>query len=268
MAIGPFLVSYPRLFLALGIMIALLVAHVIERRTDSQVERPLWWVLLAGVLGARLAYAAGHLEHFSARPWEILYLWQGGYEALIGALISVGTALWFVLRRGYGYQRLGAPLLAGLTVWGTLAFASHALDKGTQNPLPDLQVRELGGDQISLTQFRGEPVVLNLWATWCPPCRREMPVLEEFQAKRSDVRFVFANQGEGASKVKRYLKEEALELNNVVLDPTSEVGRHFKTMGMPTTFFFNAHGERVDQHVGQIMRPQLRDYLEELEASS
>src|SRR3546814_7473677 len=67
----------------------------------------------------------------------------------------------------------------------------------------------------------GEPMVVNLWATWCPPCRREMPVLAKAQEERGDVTFVFVNQGESESEIRDYLRESHLQLSNVLLDPFS-----------------------------------------------
>ncbi|MEX2575308.1 MAG: hypothetical protein WD382_01520 [Halofilum sp. (in: g-proteobacteria)] len=84
--------------------------------------------------------------------------------------------------------------------------------------------------------------------------------------RRIRYRFVFVNQGEELRTVERYLRAEQLELQNVVLDRASEIGRHFRSRGMPTTLFFNGAGERVDQHLGEVTRPQLREYLEDLTA--
>jgi thiol-disulfide isomerase/thioredoxin len=73
-----------------------------------------------------------------------------------------------------------------------------------QMPLPALQVADLQGDRIDLQQFRGKPLVLNLWATWCGPCRREMPVLATAQQAHDDVQFVFLNQGETLDEVQGF----------------------------------------------------------------
>lgn len=267
MAIGPVLISMPRLFLALGIMAALMVAHVVERRTGSNIERPLWLALLVGLLGARMGYVLPRFDQFADRFWEVLYLWQGGFAPMVGVLAAAATAAWIAWRRGVRYGSMGAPLLAGLIVWGSLALTSHALERGTRNPLPDVAVRDLGGNEKSLADYRGQPVVVNLWASWCPPCRREMPMLEAAQARNGNIHFIFLNQGESKKTVERYLAQESLDLGNVLLDEPQAAGRRLRAPGLPTTFFFNADGERVDRHVGELTRPRLGDYLRALDGS-
>lgn len=265
MALGPFVISLPRLFLLLGLAAAVITAYGVERRTGVSVRKPLWWSLLIGLLAARLGYMLTHLAAFEARPWEALYLWQGGYSAMLGVLAAVAVVvLASASRNGYPPRRLFAPLLVGVTVWGGLGWVNDALTQGTDYPLPELTVESLDGEPVSLASFRGQPVVLNLWASWCPPCRREMPVLEAAQQKRPDVEFLFVNQGEGLPAVSQYLWIEELRLRNVLLDPGGRVGRHFNAPGLPTTLFFDAEGELVDTHLGALTGATLGDYLSEL----
>src|SRR3546814_20650866 len=91
--------------------------------------------------------------------------------------------------------------------------------------LPDLQLVTLEERPAHLSSYMGTPVVLNLWATWCPPCRREMPILEQAQTAFPEVAFVLINQGEIAQQAMTYLESEALSLTDVLLDPSSEIGR-------------------------------------------
>ena len=118
-----------------------------------------------------------------------------------------------------------------------------------------------GGGAVRLPEFTGRPMVVNLWATWCPPCRREMPVLAEAQAQRADVAFVFVNQGEGANEVRDYLRGGAMALRNVVLDPASRVSQSTGARGLPTTLFFDAGGRLVDVHMGELTRAGLAQKL-------
>lgn len=266
MAVGPLIISPSQLFLLLGLAATALTAYGSERRTRTRVRKPLWISLLIGLLAARLGYVLTHLAAFEAQPWQALYLWQGGYSPLFGVL-GAGTVLALASAPGSGYppRQLFAPLVVGLTVWGGLGWLNSALTQGTEYPLPELTVKHLGGESVSLASFRGQPVVLNLWASWCPPCRWEMPALKAAQQTRPDVQFLFVNQGEGAPTVRQYLQIEQLEaLQNVLLDPAGQVGRHFHTRALPTTLFFNAAGQLVDTHFGALPRAHLDEHLHAL----
>lgn len=117
---------------------------------------------------------------------------------------------------------------------------------------------------MHLKEFEGEPTVVNLWATWCPPCAREMPVLHEAQEKHSKVNFVFLNQGEDRAQVSRWLDQQQLPLRNVLLDPKRQASAAFKQKGYPTTLFFNAKGELVSSRIGELSAATLNQRLEAL----
>ncbi len=127
--------------------------------------------------------------------------------------------------------------------------------------LPDLQLMTLEERPAQLSSYMGVPVVLNLWASWCPPCRREMPVIEQAQTAFPDVSFVLVNQGESAQQAKTFLQSEGLNLTDVLLDPSSEAMREMRTGGLPTTFFFDAQGRMVDLHLGEITMADLKDKI-------
>ncbi|ADR36400.1 TlpA family protein disulfide reductase [Oceanithermus profundus] len=120
--------------------------------------------------------------------------------------------------------------------------------------VPDVRLSSLGGREVQLRQFVGRPLVLNLWATWCPPCRREMPLLARTAAERSDVAFVFASQDQGRSAplVRSFLDDSGLVMEWVLLDPQNVLQRELATTGLPTTYFFDAGGRLVAKHVGEI----------------
>jgi len=266
LALGPAVISLPRLFLLLAVVAILLTGSRWEKRLGVSLEKPLWLSLLAGLLAARLGYVVGHLADFRDAPWEALYFWQDGYLPWVGALVTASVAGWFVLRGKYAAKPLFVPLLIGLVIWSGGNWVYHALRQATSKPLPALVLSDLQGRPVQLDDFRGKPVVLNLWASWCPPCRREMPVLERGQQESPDVHFVFVNQGEGPNAVRSYLAAEQLTLDNVLLDLGEETGRYFRAPGLPTTLFFDADGMLTDTHIGELSRARLGDYLRNLRA--
>lgn len=104
--------------------------------------------------------------------------------------------------------------------------------------------------------------MVNLWATWCPPCVREMPVLQKAQADHPGVNFVFVNQGESADKVAAWLVARKLSLRNVLLDGQGQIGAAFKQRALPTTLFFNAKGQLVSMRVGELSAATLTERLQ------
>src|SRR3546814_10052886 len=84
----------------------------------------------------------------------------------------------------------------------------QALIRQPARPLPPVAaLHRLDGGAVSLAAYRGKPVLINLWATWCPPCRRELPMLAEL-AKTSPVPIVFADEGEDAARVRDFLSQQ------------------------------------------------------------
>ena len=217
--------------------------------------------LLVGLLAARLGYVLRWWPQYAAAPWSILAIGDGGFLWWIGLPAALAFAWW----RSAGQPQLRKPVLAGIAA-GVLAWfalgATLALLQRSAPPLPDIAVVTLDGSPASLRAESGTPVVLNLWATWCPPCRREMPVFENAVQAYPGVRFVLLNQGEDAATVSDYLDREGLHLHaQVLLDLHSLAMPATNTRGLPTTLFFDADGHLVDTHMGELTRASLADTL-------
>lgn len=173
-------------------------------------------------------------------------------------IAAVGIAWRHVdLRKG-----LAGALIAGCAVLGAGALALSV--GGHAETLPDVTLANLEDEPVRLASLAGKPVVVNMWASWCPPCRREMPVLAKAEAERRDVVFIFANQGEFAPAVKSYLSKEGLVLHNVLLDHIGAIARLAGARGLPTTLFFNARGELVERRTGELSPATLAERLDKL----
>ncbi|MGL4199460.1 MAG: redoxin family protein, partial [Allorhizobium sp.] len=196
-----------------------------------------------------------HLDSFLGEPWRAFYVWQGGFS-MIGGAIGVAITLTFLMRESRQTLPLAAvPLVSGVFVW----FALTTLWQAAEGPAaPRFTLARLDGSQsIALAERNGRPAVVNLWATWCPPCRREMPLLAEVAAARTNIDFIFANQGEGPSVIQAYLDDADLELENILLDPAHSLSRHYRAPGMPVTLFLGADGQIITTHFGEISREAL-----------
>jgi thiol-disulfide isomerase/thioredoxin len=257
--IGPAALSLSRLLALIGIAAFLLAAWLIGRK-NSELSGWETGALVGAVVLGRLVYVGAHLDAYAAEPLSVLYIWQGGFSAL--GMIA-GGALWAVWRFRRRWRLLlpaALTMAIGVAAWG-VPTAIHQSTPTEAPPLPEISLPQLGGDPRLLSAYRGEPVVVNIWASWCGPCRREMPMLADVSQARSDVTFLFVNQGESAETIRQYFENEGLELEPVLLDRRQELSRHYGVRGLPTTLFFDAQGRFTDAHMGELSRAAVLDYL-------
>lgn len=260
--IGPFPIHVFTTIAA--VLLAWMTARMVARRLPDVSYKAAGSMILDavvwGLLAARLAYIAQWWEEYSATPMSMIAIGDRGFTWWAGVLVVVV----YIWRRTRLTQALRGPVLAGVMA-GVVAWvvAGGVLDlmQGSAPPLPDLQLATLDQSPISLSEYAGRPVVLNLWASWCPPCRREMPVFEQAQTEFSDAAFVMINQGESAEQAQAFLESENLTLTDVLLDPSSSAMQAMRSRGLPTTLFFDAQGRLVDSHLGEITMPSLKDKM-------
>jgi len=108
-------------------------------------------------------------------------------------------------------------------------------------PAPAISFVDLAGNTVSLSEFTGKIVLVNLWATWCEPCVREMPSLERVQSRLGDkIAVVAISEDHGGSKiVEPFIDKLELKSVKIYLDPKSTVERAFKVQGLPTSFLID-----------------------------
>ena len=264
--IGPFALSGSVLLLLAAGLVAAGVGHLVGRRHQAGIVNTLGDMLLAGVLVARLAFVVFWFDAYRSAPWSMLDIRDGGFMIWPGIAAALLVAAWRGWRQSALRKPLGAGLAAGALVWGALFGALRM----TEPPaLPALALATLAGDPVKLAALAdGKPMVVNLWASWCPPCRREMPVLAAAQQREVGVNFVFVNQGEDGATAQRYLSAGRLGLANVLLDPGAALGREVGSGALPTTLFYDASGRLVDTHLGELSAASLASKLSPLRASA
>ncbi|MGH8465022.1 MAG: redoxin family protein, partial [Pseudomonas sp.] len=196
-------------------------------------------------------------------PMQIVDLRDGGFLLWPGLVVVAVGALWQGWRRTTLRRPLGWGLFSGALLWLLGSLASHLYDQGTQ--LPEMSLQKANGQPVQLTTYRGRPLVINLWATWCPPCRREMPVLQQAQHDYPDITFLFVNQGEAPQTVTTFLATTGLELSHVLFDSGGQLAQQVGSMALPTTLFYNAEGRLVTSHLGELSRASLSHALESFE---
>lgn len=262
-SLGPLAIPVSRLLILAVAVVMFLVAKWWQQRRGGELEGVLWEALLVGFVAARLGYAALNWGYFGSRPLEIVYFWQGGYVPLIG----LGAAMVYTAVRAKA-ARLRRPalmlLVGAFVAWGALTWVVSNLHHGQSLESAELTLEDLNQQPVPLEKFVGRPTVVNLWATWCPPCRREMPLLQSAQQQYVDVNFVFVNEGEASEQIRSFLSSESLLLHNVLLDPFMKAGDLAGSRALPTTLFYDAEGRLVTTHLGELTPPLLEGYLDAL----
>lgn len=262
-SLGP--LPMPIVLLAIALLIAMFTARSVARRmpkeTSARLPSMFINMLFVSLLAGRLVFVLQWLPLYLADPWSIIRAGDGGYSIRAAVVAGIVFLAWQVRRTPLLRRPLAWGALAGFAGWALLAGMLVLLQRATIS-LPEAPFARLDGGAAVLADMKGEPMVVNLWATWCPPCQREMPVLADAQRAHPDFTFVFVNQGEGRDDIRRYLQAAALELDNVLIDPFSTVSRDSGTRGLPTTLFFDSDGRLVDTHVGELTSASLARKLQ------
>jgi len=262
--LGPLVLSVPVLQLLAALLAASGLAEWYRRRASHpDPANSLWTMFMAGVIGARFVFVLRHHDLYLDQPWTAFDIRDGGFDAASGLLVACVVGIELTRRQAMLRRPLLACALLGGAVWLGGALLAQAWAPPSA-PMPDLMVRRLDGTEASLRSYAGKPVVVNLWATWCPPCRREMPALAAGQRAHPDVAFVFVNQGESRETVARFLATEGLRMHNVVLDPAARLGARTGSPGYPATLFYDSNAKLRVRHVGELSEATLRDRLRAL----
>ncbi|MFP4322514.1 MAG: TlpA family protein disulfide reductase [Anaerolineales bacterium] len=132
------------------------------------------------------------------------------------------------------------------------------------NTPPDIPVTSMAGEDFTLIERAGQPLVVNFWATWCPPCVREMPTLESFAADHPEVQVLAVtdpNDGQSMADIRDFIDEFGLEDMQITLDAGGRLRVNFLAVQLPMTFVIDAEGIVRYRHIGEVTRDDLDFYL-------
>ncbi len=258
-AIGPLVLPWTFVHLCLAGAASLAVAGVIARRRRVDAGPLLWRSLLVALVVARLGFVYQYKELYVAHPLSVFNVRDGGWSPEVGII-----AMWmFATFRLRNAPALRMPVSVPLALGTALFIAGQILlaMRPPAEPLPAFAFEQLEGGRLDLAALRGKPVLINLWASWCGPCVREMPMLADAQRERPDVQFVFLNQGEAPAVVAKWLASQRLTLRHVAIDEQRQASAVFRQAGYPTTLLFDGSGRLVAKRTGELSQPALEAML-------
>ncbi|HEX9026040.1 MAG TPA: TlpA disulfide reductase family protein [Clostridium sp.] len=130
----------------------------------------------------------------------------------------------------------------------------------------DFKLKDLNGQELSLSDLKGKKVFLNFWATWCPPCKAEMPEIEKLyqETKDNDLVIVTVEIGESLDTVKPFIDSNKYSFK-VLLDPDQSVATKYNIASIPTSYFIDAEGYIISKHVGGMNIDQMKTYIKTLD---
>nr|WP_321302530.1 TlpA disulfide reductase family protein [Alcaligenes faecalis] len=266
--LGPFTFATSLFAFMVAALLGLFLAAWLDRRRQTRAESVLWRAIIVGVLAGRLGFLIQQWDFYQSEPLSWLDLRDGGL--MIPAAVTAGWfyVLWRVLRDKAVLPAVSGGLAVGVATFSLIMVATGRGGVEPTMPLPEIDLIPMQADfsaPDNLDQYKGKVTVVNLWASWCPPCRREMPAFKQVQSSRPDVNIVFANQGEELSVIQQYLSEENLELGNMWRDPQMQLGQAVRSRGLPTTLFLDEQGRLVDVRAGELSAVTLNDKINKLQ---
>ena len=176
-------------------------------------------------------------------PFKI-FAWSA--LALI-AVIAIATALYFYQRGNASKNPLAGMLNVAVDIGDQRFMRWH-----TPRDLPAFTFQDEAGKEMSLTDFRGKVVLLNIWATWCPPCREEMPSLDRLNDKRGGENFevVALSIDRDTALVKPFYEEFGIQALRGYFDPSAQIPNTLRAPGVPTTLLIDRDGREIGRAMG------------------
>ncbi|TXK64329.1 TlpA disulfide reductase family protein [Alkalisalibacterium limincola] len=247
---------------AIAVAVGARLARGLVPRPWSEVASHVTDALLVGLVAARVGFVLLWWQSYLEAPWSILRIGDGGFIPWVGIVAGLALAFWRLRAKPVLRKPVLIGFMAGIAAWALLAGTVLMLQRSMVQ-MPEAELSLLDHTPVQLHEYTGRPMVVNLWATWCPPCRREMPVLAAAQHRFPGVNFVLVNQGESPIEVLNYLEQSGLSFENMLLDPYSRVMQEVGARGLPTTLFFHADGRLADTHMGELTEAALAHTLQQ-----
>ena len=242
---------------------------IVDRVTSGILIVFLAWKIVPIIANLKTAFA---------EPLYMLYATGGVGASFIGAISGVIYVAFSLRKLPNGSEKLRLQVLRGIagflvvatavfvigTITTGIATTANTRDKAIESAsttAPEFTLYTLTGEEASLSDHLGKTVILNFWATWCPPCRAELPLLINFAASIDPEKIVILSVNQTASEkslesLQAFVLDTGIEFP-VLLDPDNRVFARYGVRGIPTTFVIAPDGTIADRRSGVISRSWL-----------
>lgn len=263
-SIGSLSLPLDRLLVLVSFGLAMLVGYIVGRQHKQSADGKIATIFIIAMVVARVVFVIQYWDEYRTDLWSMIDIRDAGFNGWAGLMTVIALTAITYWRQPKIRKALVSGIGAGALLWGVASGALWMI-KDTSQKLPTLVVTDLNDDSVELNTIEaGKPRVINLWATWCPPCRREMPVLQQAQKDYTNVGIVFVNQGEHRAVIEQFMAKESLQLRNMVMDSKAMLGQLAGSRALPTTLFINGKGQIVDAHLGELSSATLASKLEKI----
>ncbi|WP_226641808.1 redoxin domain-containing protein [Mesobacillus subterraneus] len=169
-------------------------------------------------------------------------------------------------------KAIGAGILAGLVLFAIFQQLNTADEPlaieaskattgiGAGMAAPNFTLKNLAGEEVSLKDYRGKKVMLNFWATWCPPCKEEMPAMEKFYKENSKEVEILAVNLDPQNNVKGFVEENGLTFP-ILLDKEGRTQQTYSVISIPTSLIIDEHGLIIKKQIGSLTFEQMQELL-------
>ncbi len=163
---------------------------------------------------------------------------------------------------------MAKKIVAGSVLILLLGFAMYQAmadkkEEGTGGSAPEIALKDLNGEEVRLSDFKEKKVVVNFWATWCKPCREEMPAMEKYHQNAGDDVVFLAVNTDPLNDVKGFVDEMDLTFP-ILLDEKDKTSKDYSIVSIPTTFFIDENGVVAKKHIGQLNYEEISNMVNDM----
>ena len=264
--IGPFALPWGLLILMVAYLATDQLLARWSRKHGWSTAPHAWLLPVLSLVAARLGFVMRYADEYLAQPLSIFNIRDGGWEPWAALAVAAVYVWWLWLRKQAVFQPLAGTVVLFGALWGGGHVLVQSLSSSAQ-ALPQLQLVSLDAKTHALDQLKGKPVVINLWASWCTPCVREMPALREAQQHYPQAQFLWINQQEKPEVVLQAARGFGLPDAQVLLDPRNAMSEVAGSRALPTTLFYDAQGRLQGLRVGELSAASLNEFMQKIALS-